>query len=168
MQGKSMKQILSLDPATYARNHNALDKIAKMYAKQTPSLYTADKFTEELKTDIVMVFSGKSGVGKTQFALAHFKNPLIVSHIDDLKRFDEEHDGIVFDDMDFLHWPRTAQIHILDTECDRSINVKYGTVTIPANTKKIFTTNQFSPFMQDDEAIERRFKRHEFNNKIFI
>lgn len=168
MQGKTMKQMLEVDGATYARNYNALDKIAKAYSKQTPGKYKAEDFTEELKTDMVMVFSGKSGVGKTQFALAHFKNPLIVSHTEDLKKLDDTYDGIVFDDMDFLHWPRTAQIHILDSEVDRSINVKNSAVTIPANLKKIFTTNQFSPFNQDDEAIERRFVRHEFNNKIFI
>ncbi len=106
---------------------------------------------------------GRPGGGKTQFALAHFKHPFFVRHIDDLKKFDQSfHDGIVFDDMDFLHYPRTAQIHLTDIDQPSSINVKHGTATIPANTKKIFCTNndQGRIFDPDDGAIKRRIRIH--------
>lgn len=102
---------------------------------------------------------GASGIGKTQFALAHFNKPLLVSHIDDLKAFNPDiHDGIVFDDMNFTHIPRTAQIHLLDIDQPRSIHIRYSTCTIPANTKKIFTTNEEGAFIfnLEDEAIKRR------------
>lgn len=105
---------------------------------------------------------GPAGVGKTQWALAHFSNPLFVTHKDDLKQLSPDHDGIVFDDMDFRHWPRTAQIHIVDQEQPRSIDVKHGVAVIPSHTKKIFTTNQTSGFIFElccdrlDPAIERR------------
>lgn len=109
---------------------------------------------------------GPSGTGKTCFALAHFKNPLVVSHIDKLKQLSPDHDGIVFDDMSFKHWPIESVIHLLDYEITRDINVRYGTVNIPAKITKVFTHNTSNPFYDeanvDDaqkEAIERRLSR---------
>ncbi|AXH75780.1 MAG: replication-associated protein [Cressdnaviricota sp.] len=101
---------------------------------------------------------GPAGVGKTQFALAHFSNPLFVSHVDDLKTFNNDYDGIVFDDMCFAHIPRTAQIHLVDIDTPRSIHIRYGCARIPANTKKIFTTNEEHGEIFDllDGAIARR------------
>lgn len=115
-----------------------------------------------------IILYGEPGIGKTQFALAHFENPLVVSHLDDLKAFDG-HDGIVFDDMHFGHFPRTAQIHLVDNELPRSINVKHGIATIPAGTKKIFTTNERDIFGQymEDPAIKRRYKVHHFTHNLF-
>lgn len=105
-----------------------------------------------------IVLCGPTDIGKTQYAKAHFKNALVVRHIDGLKGFSEDlNDGIIFDDMDFNHWPRTSQIHLLDMEEDSQINVKHGMVTIPAFTKRIFTCNYF-PFTAEDPAIERRIK----------
>lgn len=106
-----------------------------------------------------VILAGSPGIGKTEFALAHFDNALLVSHIDDLVNFDPEiYDGIVFDDMDFSHYPRTAQIHLVDIDHPRSINVRYTTALIPANTKKIFTTNKPEGDVVDlsDQAIFRR------------
>lgn len=106
-------------------------------------------------TDTV-IFWGGSQIGKTQFALAHFENPLLVSHLDDLKRLDK-HDGIVFDDMSFTHLHREMQIHICDVENNRSINVKHGVVIIPAGMKRIMTTNvEHGNIVNDDEAINNR------------
>ncbi len=109
------------------------------------------------------IFWGQPGVGKSEFALAHFNAPLVVSHIDDLRQFDQTvHDGIVFDDMNFDHIPRSAQIHITDQTLPRSIHIRYSTALIPAHTRKIFTTNNDRGFIfkdQDsDAAIKRRIK----------
>lgn len=84
---------------------------------------------------------GPSRCGKTSFALDHFRYPLLVRHIDDLKKLDSMTDGIVFDDMSFLHWPTTACIHLLDYENASTINVKHGTVTIPAMMPRFITYN---------------------------
>lgn len=103
------------------------------------------------------VLWGESGVGKTQFALAHFENPLFVSHMDDLLTFTSNHDGIVFDDMSFTHLPRTAQIHLVDCDQTRSIHCRYRTARIPRNTPKIFTTNEaYGAIFLADGAINRR------------
>ena len=58
--------------------------------------------------ETVTVFWGASGIGKTCFAKALLPNALMVSHVDDLRHFQkDEHDGIILDDMDFSHTPRS-------------------------------------------------------------
>lgn len=103
------------------------------------------------------VISGPPGCGKTQFALAHFDNPLFVRHLDDLKKLDG-HDGIVFDDMKFRHLPRESQIHLADIDQPSSIHLRFENALIPANMKKIFTTNEPEGMIFDlfDSAISRR------------
>ena len=51
-------------------------------------------------TTRAQVLWGDSGAGKTAFAVAHFRHPLVCSTLDDLKKFDADvHDGIVLDDV---------------------------------------------------------------------
>lgn len=101
---------------------------------------------------------GLPGVGKTSFAIAHFENPLVVRHLDQLLQLSEEHDGIIFDDMDFRHLPRTTQIHLVDIELDSSIHCRYNCAVIPKNTKKIICTNELQGecIAIDDGAVKRR------------
>lgn len=98
----------------------------------------------------------------------------MVSHIDTLKMLSPDHDGIVFDDMSFKHWPPESVIHLLDQEFDRDINVRYGTVHIPAHTPKIFTHNSDNPFYDQEkicddqrEAIERRLSRVNLRTNLY-
>lgn len=103
------------------------------------------------------VIVGPSGCGKTTWATVHCPKPALwVRHIDDLRKLSVEHRSIIFDDMDFNHWPRTAQIHLVDQYMPSSINVRYGTVQIPAGMDRIFTAN--NPPFTSDPAIDRRIK----------
>lgn len=117
-------------------------------AKRPPTVAAYDTFDRpDLTTTLgpwrVVVIHGTAGSGKTQYALSQFKNPLLVSHMDDLRTFNQdEHDGIVFDDMSFGHYPRESNIHLLDWDVDRSIHCRYSCAWIPARTKKIFTSNR--------------------------
>lgn len=109
--------------------------------------------------DRTYVLYGPAGTGKTEWALAHFASPLMVSDIEDLKAFDPDtHDGIVFDDVSFLHWPRTTQIHLSDVDHARSIHLRYANVSIPAGTRKIITTNVLNVVDLSDAAIARRIR----------
>lgn len=100
---------------------------------------------------------GASGCGKSTWAKTVCPKPALwVTHMDDLKKLSNEHQCIIFDDMDFQHMPRTAQIHIVDQDDVRTIHCRHSTATIPARMPKIFTANQY-PFSRD-EAIERRLK----------
>lgn len=99
---------------------------------------------------------GPTGVGKTSWATRVAPKPcLLVSHIDDLKKLRKDHKCILFDDMDFRHWPDRAQIHILDWHMPRTINVKHGAVEIPASMPKIFTGNYL--MFADLPEIKRRY-----------
>lgn len=135
-------------------------------SKAVPATVIENDTTVEGRVDPVLEFSrpspdrttllvGPSGIGKTTWAKLHATRPsLFVSHIDDLKNITPYIKSIIFDDMDFNHWPRTSQIHLVDTENPRTLNVRYGTVHIPAGIMKIFTANQ-APFALDP-AIDRR------------
>lgn len=98
---------------------------------------------------------GPSGCGKTTWAKLVCPKPgLWVRHIDDLRKLGPQHKSIIFDDMDFTHWPRTSQIHLVDQHDSSSINVRYGTVTLPAGMPRIFTGN--THMFTSDPAIDRR------------
>lgn len=106
-----------------------------------------------------LIMWGEAGIGKTQFAMALLPDALVVTHMDDLRSFDSNsHNGIIFDDMDFKHMPRSSQIHIVDREIGRSIHCRYECAWIPPEVKKIFTTNEESGEVVDlsDAAIRRR------------
>lgn len=122
----------------------------------------------------VLFLTGGTGLGKTRWALAQFNSPLLVSHLEDLKLFRQgQHDGIVFDDISFAHLTSTVGIHLLDWEMPRTLNVKHGSVTIPAETRKIFTSNStladtFPPATDKVyEAYERRVKVIRLTGKTF-
>lgn len=163
MDGKTkLKDIIISDPATYARNYNAIRHIQTLFTATAANKYKPEDFNRDLEkfnaSNPVLVFRGESGIGKTAFARAHFKSPLMVNHLDDLRKFDTDfHDGLVFDDMSFNHLPVNFQIQLLDSEYDRSIHLRNVNVTIPAMTKKIFTCNPGrEPFTDSDDAIMRR------------
>lgn len=99
---------------------------------------------------------GPSGCGKTSWAKRECPKPALwVRHLDVLRSFRPEyHKSIVFDDMSFGHMPITAQIHIVDWQDVSHIHCRYGHATIPENTLRFFTCNNF-PFA-DHPAIHRR------------
>lgn len=113
------------------------------------------------------ILVGESGCGKTSYAKSLYPRGLLVSHIDDLLRFDpNRHTAILFDDMSFVHMPRTSQIHLVDQDDDRSIHCRYACAHIPANTVKIFTTNVRDIFDLNDAAIKRRVKVHHIISEL--
>ncbi len=138
-------------------------------------LYVPDDFNVPIQNVVKStLFVGETKMGKTHYALAHFSNPLLVRHIDGLKKLSPDNDGIVFDDMSFRHWPTESVIHLLDWELASEINVRYGTLQIPARTRKIFTHNNASPFYNSEtidplqkEAIDGRLQICNFNHKLF-
>lgn len=159
--GKSVTEVAKAYPSDFIRYHRGIRELKKELTdtieKSSFENLECCNFIrlERLCLHLSEVLYGRPGCGKTQFALSHFESPLFVNHIDDLKNFKPSiHDGIVFDDMDFKHMPRTAQIHLVDNDNTRSIHCRYETVTIPKHTKKIFVANSY-PFI-DDSAISRR------------
>lgn len=163
-KGATMEDLWQDHKAAMIKYHKGVEEGMKQWKKRKVEIkFKLEDFCEPpLDLKMPTVLHGTPGIGKTQFALAHFKNPLVVSHMDDLLFFTSEHDGIIFDDMDFKHLPRSTRINLVDNELDRSIHVRYKVARIPAFTKKIFTTNNYGGniFKPDDnpadEAIDRR------------
>lgn len=173
--GEAIQVVKLKRPRDYCLHGEAIERNLKRHrSKASSALYDITLFNRgPIPLDKSVLLYGPSNTGKTQFALAHFNNPLFCTHIDKLKELSPDHDGIVFDDMSFKHWPPEAIIHLLDKECDRQINVRYGTVDIPANTIKIFTHNTSNPFYNDEineeqkEAIKRRYLGVQVLNPLF-
>lgn len=164
----------------FVKYHKGLERTREILraARVKPARFKLEDFNREpinLEESPVVILHGNTGLGKTQYALAHFERPYLVSHIDQLRDFDDTRfDGIVFDDMSFSHMPANTRIHLVDDECDRHIHVRYSTAFIPAGTKKIFTTNIgwdiiVSPTddLAQTQAIRRRVDLVEIVDKLF-
>lgn len=137
--------------------------IARLNKKTVPKFRPEDFHQIPFKWDRqneCLIITGESGIGKTQWArTVLFKNPLLVRHIDKLKVLDPYvHDGIIFDDMSFTHWPRESCIHLLDLDEESQINVKCTMAIIPPGFPRVFTTNREAPTIWPcyDRAITRR------------
>lgn len=104
-----------------------------------------------------LLLVGDSGIGKTTWCKINMPKPcLMVTHLDDLKRFEPGvHTSILFDDVSVKHLPDTSQIHLVDHENPRSIHIRYGVARIPSGIIKAFTCNTI-PVNLDMDAIARR------------
>jgi hypothetical protein len=124
-------------------------------------------------TNKAILLWGTTNTGKTQFALANFKNPLLVRHLDKLAELSSDNDGIVFDDVDLKNRPPNSIIHLLDWECPADVHIRYKIAHIPAQMKKVFTSNTENPFYEEcidaeiKAAIERRLEKHEINLNLY-
>lgn len=161
--GRTLLEIADDYPTQIIRYHKGIERLIGLYAvRDGAPEYDLTSCCERLGVSPLTwdagtshVVCGPSGIGKTEYAKAHFRNALFVSHMDDLKEFNWlKYDGIVFDDMDFTHLPRTAQIHVTDWCHDRSIHARFFCSLIPRHTRKIFCCNEY-PFLEDP-AIARR------------
>lgn len=178
---EALSELSRLEPADYVRFRNAVETgLKKHFLQRTVFIRPRETFTEpfvdtaSLKR-IAFVFTGASGTGKTSYALAHFTTPYLVSHIDQLRDFNPlEHDGIVFDDMNFDHWPCQSCIHILDMEQDRFIHCRHSTGFIPRGMPRIFTSNKpvmklfnYGSCEQEENAVCRRFEHKLINKSLY-
>lgn len=127
-----------------------------------------------LAEERAIILTGPPGLGKTRWARSLGPH-LYVTHMDDLKRLLPSIKLIIFDDMDFSHWPPSSIIHLTTTSDEVSVHVRYTTATIPAKVSRIFLTNlsaeelfQASRFPDPQwQAVMRRITVVEINDKLY-
>ena len=149
---------------SFSAYRNLINPMASQARYEIGTFPESWRILGEWDFETCLILWGPPGIGKTHLALAILGDALVVSHIDELQHYDPSiHKGIIFDDMDFNHIPVSAQIHLTDKEFDRSIHIRYGLASIPAGTKKIFTTNVENGQIFDlnpDFGVARRVSIH--------
>lgn len=162
--GISMVDIAETHPRAWVQYRNSFDAYQRLIEPDDTASYDLSRFRHPpLVLDRPILLHGPSGIGKTQFALAHFKQPLLVTHIDDLKKLSSRHDGIVFDDLSFKHMPPETVIHLLDYDTASSIHCRNTNARIPKKMNRIFTHNEQDIFYPASctnnqiNAIQRRY-----------
>lgn len=103
---------------------------------------------------------GPANTGKTELAKALLApSPLLVTQLDDLKHWDEDlYTGILYDEADLSHLPRTAQIHHLSVTEPVSTYARFYNASLTANRKVVLTSNHHPReiMLFDEPAIRRR------------
>lgn len=157
--GGSKRELAVTFGKEFIKYRKGIDQYYDLFACRRFQIFHGPfRWAHNISTDVSTIFWGNAGIGKTEYAKYLLPNALFVSHLDDLGGFNDQYDGIIFDDMCFTHLPRSSQIHLVDMENERSIHIRYKTATIPAHSKKIFLTNVNLGFIFDlaDPAIARR------------
>lgn len=136
----------------------------------------AERVHASWKTHAIVII-GETCLGKTCFAKRLGTQPYLVSHMDQLRCIPSGATHLVFDDMSFIHLPRSAILHLMDLEEDRAIHCRYATATLSSSMPRIFTTNlndflgytdkEQTTSRRFDPAIERRIEWIEINEKLF-
>lgn len=143
--------------------------------KGDEALYKPEDFNIPLKKDFskTLVFIGPTGIGKTQYALAHFKEPLHVRDKVDYARYTTRTDGIVMDDINTAGWNALTFLKLIEIETAVSQDIKYGSIRIEANTPRIICCNSEELLWPKDMAPEtkaacmRRLKIYHLNEKLY-
>lgn len=179
--GTSVNQIAREHFSAWVKYRGAFaDYAALLRSRVAAAKYQLKDFTEpalNLVASPVWLIWGDTGCGKTAWALAHFKNPCLCRHLEDLRSYDPEvHDGIVFDDLGFMHVPFQQVLNLVDFEYETTVHARYQNIKIPAGTPRLFTYNE--PFAltpkdateQQIKAIERRVsvKHISVDIRVFI
>lgn len=176
-EGYSKRDMLKFQPGLTLQHWNKFESVRSCLKPLNYSTsYLLDNFTEDPQ-DLrkAVLFFGPSGIGKTHFALAHFKNPFMVSHIEQLLEYTPDYDGIVFDDIDFrdpqLKCSFADVLALIDMEFSRILHVRFKTVQVP-KVPRIFTHNTPNIFdlhglaTEQYAAIERRVFKREFSHDL--
>lgn len=146
---------LVLHSASIKANLRAFMPPARLSCARELSSYKRLFEWDKTKT---LVLSGPTNTGKTTLAASLLPFALFTRHLDRLGELSEGHEGIILDDMSFIHLHDEAQIHLVDTAMESHIHIRYKYVTLPAGLPRIVTTNKapLSVFNLVNPAIARR------------
>lgn len=120
-----------------------------------------------------VVLIGPTGMGKTQWALAHFKNPVHIRDKNDYARITDVTDGLVLDDLDQMHWHPLSLLKLVECETNVTMNVKYGAKIIRAGMPRFIIANSWELFWPQNfrtesiDAVERRVVSYVVKAKLY-
>ena len=126
---------------------------------------------EQIKSYVILTGFGLPslifGAGKTQYALAHGKRPLLITKIDDLLRVRSGHDLIVFDDMLFTDLVPDDIIHLLYVEMDRNIKCRCRNALLPAVMRRRSSQQTATPRQIPSRAPPRLTREKQSSGGVY-
>ncbi len=136
-------QALGIHPKTLAEVEKVRQEFNKMSVFATPAegVDTSQFKNLEWPKRKALVLRGPSGIGKTQWAIAQFHNPIMIEDLDDLKNIPKECDGLVFDEIQFDMLSKAKKIALTDWEMARTVRIRHTLGRIPRHVPKIFCCN---------------------------
>lgn len=144
------------DPSRFILSKKAImSHINEQFTKPLEHTYVAADFTIPLikfpDDRFTLVFIGATGIGKSHFAMAHFDNPVKIGIKEDYKKIENgDCDGIIMDDVCTNEWKPTTLCRWCDGDEAQTMDVKYGSILIPKNMRRIICLNRESDFWPKD------------------
>lgn len=169
--GRSLRTISNDHFTNFIRYNRGIERWIELNRlPQVPQDYKLAQFNiPRLDLTKANLLVGDEGLGKSRFAIAHFDKPLFVRHIDALLSFQpEEFDGLVFDELNFSHFPTGARINLLDMELPAQIHCRYRHVIIPPHFPRIFCHNRDDIFYSPNDTTAERGALNRRLNIVFI
>lgn len=174
----ALKKIREEDPLWYISQGKQLGAYLSevMQEASNKSNYTSDQFNVpplEVDRKRAIVIVGPTGIGKTQWALAHFNNPVHVRDKNDYCRMGDTTDGLVIDDMPFHQWDPLSLLRLVDVEVDITQDVKYSHRVIRKGMPRFIISNGWRLFWNPRtpqvtaEAIARRCVAYVVKTSLF-
>lgn len=174
----AMEHMLKTHPKHYCSQMKQLTALFKSLKPRKETVkYTLDDFTEpripeEELANYTIVLVGRSSLGKTCYAKAHFKNPAVIKNKIQYEKITRQNDGLIFDDIEMYTWTPSTVKSIVDLTDDGGHDVKYGSVDIKEGIPRFIIINNEENFwprslfaddgwvcpnnIGDFEAIEKR------------
>ena len=164
------------------KTDSAVQKKFELSDFKSPLPPFIDRWWNNNRNKYTMFVGGKAGIGKTELMVTLFntlgKEPLLVSNIDQLKDVGDgysKYSGIIFDDCQLNKQTGEQFIQLLNVQRVSSLNVKYGTTTIPEGLPRCIVSNlplsQWIPSWvkpAQREAMERRCFSTFLTEDLFI
>lgn len=163
--------------AAYVHSRQSINSfLASKFYESDARMHELDEFLvdpiENLDKKVAWII-GPPGIGKTQFALAHFKHPLLVSCIEDYRYFNDRIDGIVVDDGGSNNWQGRTLLEFCNLEKPITKAPKYTSITIPKGMPRMIVANDVDLIIpkgiheQELLSIASRVQVYEYTEKMY-
>lgn len=163
--------------AAYVHSRQSINSfLASKFYESDARMHELDDFLvdpiEDLDKKVAWII-GPPGIGKTQFALAHFNHPLLVSCIEDYRFFNDRVDGIVVDDGGSNNWQGRTLLEFCNLEKPITKAPKYTSITIPKGMPRMIIANDVDLIIpkgiheQELLSIASRVQVYKYTEKMY-